>query len=43
MVINKERASNPISAYMREMGKTELLTREQEVEIFKRVEKYQRK
>lgn len=43
MVIHKERASNPISAYMREMGKTELLTREQEVEIFKRVEKYQRK
>jgi|TARA_R110000787_G_scaffold253050_2_gene358442 RNA polymerase primary sigma factor len=43
MVINKQSASNPISVYMREMGKTKLLTKEQEVEIFKRVEKYQRK
>ena len=34
----KERANDPIRAYMKQMGQTELLTKEQEVEIFKRIE-----
>jgi len=39
----KERANDPVRAYMKQMGQTELLTKEQEVEIFKRIEKAQRK
>lgn len=35
----KERANDPIRAYMKQMGQTELLTKEQEVSIFKRIEK----
>ena len=34
----KERADDPVRAYMKQMGQTELLTKEQEVEIFKRIE-----
>ena len=43
MPVTKERADDPIRAYMKQMGQTELLTKEQEVEIFKRIEKAQRK
>ena len=43
MPATKERADDPIRAYMKQMGQTELLTKEQEVEIFKRIEKAQRK
>ena len=39
----KERVDNPIGAYMKQMGQTALLTKEEEVEIFKRIEKAQRK
>ena len=39
----KERANDPVRAYMKQMGQTELLTKEQEVEIFKRIEKAQKK
>jgi len=39
----KERANDPIRAYMKQMGQTELLNKEQEVEIFKRIEKAQNK
>ena len=35
----KERANDPIRAYMKQMGQTKLLTKEQEVSIFKRIEK----
>ena len=41
MPVTKERANDPIRAYMKQMGQTELLTKEQEVEIFKRIEKAQ--
>ena len=41
MPVTKERADDPIRAYMKQMGQTELLTKEQEVEIFKRIEKAQ--
>jgi RNA polymerase primary sigma factor len=41
MLETKERANDPVRAYMRQMGQTELLTKEQEVEIFKRIEKAQ--
>ena len=43
MPVTKERADDPIRAYMKQMGQTELLTKEEEVEIFKRIEKAQRK
>ena len=43
MPVTKERADDPIRAYMKEMGQTELLTKEQEVDIFKRIEKAQKK
>jgi len=43
MAVTKERADDPVRAYMKQMGQTELLTKEQEVEIFKRIEKAQRK
>jgi DNA-directed RNA polymerase sigma subunit (sigma70/sigma32) len=43
MPVTKERADDPVRAYMKQMGQTELLTKEQEVEIFKRIEKAQRK
>jgi len=43
MLETKERANDPVRAYMKQMGQTELLTKEQEVEIFKRIEKAQRK
>jgi RNA polymerase sigma factor (sigma-70 family) len=43
MPVTKERVNNPIGAYMKQMGQTELLTKEQEVEIFKRIEKAQKK
>ena len=43
MPATKERADDPVRAYMKQMGQTELLTKEQEVEIFKRIEKAQRK
>jgi len=43
MAATKERADDPVRAYMKQMGQTELLTKEQEVEIFKRIEKAQRK
>jgi len=43
MPVTKERVDNPIGAYMKQMGQTELLTKEQEVEIFKRIEKAQKK
>ena len=39
----KERADDPVRAYMKQMGQTELLTKEQEVQIFKRIEKAQKK
>jgi|TARA_R100001594_G_scaffold7686_1_gene20580 DNA-directed RNA polymerase sigma subunit (sigma70/sigma32) len=39
----KERANDPVRAYMKQMGQTELLTKEQEVQIFKRIEKAQKK
>jgi RNA polymerase primary sigma factor len=39
----KERANDPVRAYMKQMGQTELLTKEGEVEIFKRIEKYEKK
>jgi len=39
----KERVDDPIGAYMKQMGQTELLTKEGEVRIFKRIEKAQRK
>ena len=39
----KERVDNPIGAYMKQIGQTALLTKEQEVEIFKRIEKAQNK
>jgi len=40
---SKERADDPVRAYMKQMGQTELLTKEQEIEIFKTIEKSQRK
>jgi RNA polymerase primary sigma factor len=43
MPVTKERANDPVRAYMKQMGQTELLTKEQEVEIFKCIEKSQRK
>ena len=43
MAATKERVDNPIRAYMKQMGQTELLTKEQEVQIFKRIEKAQKK
>jgi len=43
MAATKERADDPVRAYMKQMGQTELLTKEQEVEIFQRIEKAQRK
>ena len=43
MPVTKERADDPVRAYMKQMGQTELLTKEQEVEIFKRIEKAQKK
>jgi len=43
MAVTKERADDPVRAYMKQMGQTELLTKEEEVEIFKRIEKAQRK
>ena len=43
MPVTKERVDNPIGSYMKQMGKTELLTKEQEVKIFKVIEKAQRK
>ena len=43
MSVTRERVDNPIGAYMKQMGQTELLTKEQEVEIFKRIEKAQKK
>ena len=43
MPTTKERANDPVRAYMKQMGQTELLTKEQEVEIFKRIEKAQKK
>ena len=43
MPVTKERADDPIRAYMKQMGQTELLTKEEEVEIFKAIEKAQRK
>tara|TARA_R110002020_G_scaffold235870_1_gene448181 strand:- start:1440 stop:2588 length:1149 start_codon:yes stop_codon:yes gene_type:complete len=43
MAVTKERADNPIGAYMKQIGQTELLTKEQEVEIFKAIEKAQRR
>ena len=39
----KERADDPVRAYMKQMGQTELLTKEQEVDIFKRIEKAENK
>ena len=42
MPVTKERVNNPIGAYMKQMGQTELLTKEQEVKIFKRIEKAHR-
>jgi DNA-directed RNA polymerase sigma subunit (sigma70/sigma32) len=39
----KERANDPVRAYMKQMGQTDLLTKEGEVEIFKRIEKAHRK
>ena len=43
MPVTKERADDPIRAYMKQMGQTELLTKEQEVDIFNRFEKAQKK
>jgi DNA-directed RNA polymerase sigma subunit (sigma70/sigma32) len=43
MPVTKERADDPVRAYMKQMGQTELLTKEGEVVIFKRIEKAQRK
>ena len=43
MPVTKERADDPIRGYMKQMGQTELLTKEEEVEIFKAIEKAQRK
>jgi DNA-directed RNA polymerase sigma subunit (sigma70/sigma32) len=43
MPVTKERADDPVRAYMKQMGQTDLLTKEEEVEIFKRIEKAQRK
>jgi len=43
MPATKERADDPIRAYMKQMGQTELLTKEEEVTIFKAIEKAQRK
>ncbi len=43
MPVTKERADDPVRAYMKQMGQTELLTKEQEVQIFKRIEKAQKK
>ena len=43
MPVTKERADDPVRAYMKQMGQTELLTKEQEVEIFKVIEKSQKK
>jgi RNA polymerase sigma factor (sigma-70 family) len=36
--VTKERADDPIRAYMKQMGQTELLNKEQEVDIFRRIE-----
>ena len=42
--LNQKRATgDAVAVYLREMGKHELLTKEQEVKIFKRIEKAQRK
>ena len=43
MPVTKERADDPVRAYMKQMGQTELLTKEQEGQIFKRIEKAQKK
>jgi len=43
MPVTKERADDPIRAYMKQMGQTKLLTKEQEVEIFREIEKAERK
>ena len=39
----KERANDPVRSYLTQMGQTELLTKEEEVLIFKRIEKAERK
>ena len=39
----KERVDDPIGAYMKQMGQTELLTKEGEVKIFRTIEKVQKK
>ena len=43
MPATKERADDPVRAYMKQMGQTELLTKDQEVEIFRTIEKVQKK
>jgi RNA polymerase sigma factor (sigma-70 family) len=43
MPVTKERADDPIRAYMKQMGQTELLTKEQEVNIFKTIEEAENK
>ena len=43
MPVTKERVDDPVRAYMKQMGQTELLTKEQEVEIFRTIEKVQKK
>jgi len=39
----KERVDDPLGAYMKQMGQTELLTKEGEVKIFRTIEKVQKK
>ena len=39
----KPRANDPVRAYMTQMGQTKLLTKEEEVNIFKRIEQAQTK
>ena len=43
MPVTKERVDDPVRAYMKQMGQTPLLTKEQEVEIFQTIEKVQKK
>tara|TARA_R110001583_G_scaffold152563_1_gene304467 strand:+ start:544 stop:1689 length:1146 start_codon:yes stop_codon:yes gene_type:complete len=43
MPATKERVDDPIGAYMKQMGQTALLTKEEEVNIFRTIEKVQKK
>jgi RNA polymerase sigma factor (sigma-70 family) len=43
MPVSNERVDDPVRAYMKQMGQTELLTKEQEVKIFQTIETVQKK